>query len=37
MNGTQFVILAYVLGLGLIWGYCVALWLKSKATRGGKS
>jgi hypothetical protein len=37
MNGSQYVILAYALGLGLIWGYGVTLWLKSRATRGGKS
>ena len=37
MNGFQYVILAYVLGLGLIWGYALVLWLKSRATGGGKS
>jgi len=37
MNSTQFVILAYALGLGLIWGYGVTLWLQFRATRGGKS
>ena len=30
MNGTNFAILAYVVGLGLIWGYAISLWLASR-------
>lgn len=31
MNGTKFAILAYVIGLGLIWGYALSLWLGHRA------
>jgi len=27
MNGGQYVILAYAIGLGLIWGYALTLWV----------
>ena len=35
MSGSGYVILAYVLGLGLLWGYAVTLWIRS--TKGGPS
>jgi len=27
MNSQQYVVLAYSLGLGLIWGYAISLWI----------
>jgi hypothetical protein len=31
MNGPSYVILAYVIGLGLLWGYAAVLWVQSRA------
>ena len=28
MNGNNFVIVAYAIGLGLLWGYAALLWLE---------
>lgn len=36
MNPTQYVIAAYVIGLGLLWGYAALLWWESRNMRGGK-
>ena len=37
MNGNNFVIVAYAIGLGLLWGYAALLWLETKsATRREK-
>jgi hypothetical protein len=30
MNGQNMILFAYVLGLGLLWGYAGALWLESR-------
>jgi hypothetical protein len=30
MNGNNYVILAYAIGLGLLWGYAAVLWLQSR-------
>jgi len=30
MNGQSFVILGYVIGLGLLWGYAATLWWESR-------
>lgn len=37
MSGTGFVILAYAIGLGLLWGYAALLWWESSSRSGGKS
>ena len=41
MNGTNYVIVAYVIGLGLLWGYALTLWLvnsrPARPAEGGKS
>lgn len=29
MSGTQYVILGYAVGLGLLWGYALMLWVAS--------
>lgn len=31
MNAENYLILAYVLGLGLLWGYAVLMWRESRA------
>jgi hypothetical protein len=31
VNGTEYLILAYALGLGLLWGYAALLWRESRA------
>jgi hypothetical protein len=31
MNGQQFVIFAYAIGLGLLWGYAAVLWWESRS------
>jgi hypothetical protein len=33
MNGTKYMIVAYVLGLGLLWGYALTLWIGSRRAR----
>ena len=33
MSGTQYLILAYVIGLGLPLAYCVSLWLGHRSLR----
>ena len=33
VNANNYVILAYVLGLGLLWGYAARLWLVMRSTR----
>jgi hypothetical protein len=30
MNGPQYTILAYVIGLTLLWGYAVSMWLEAR-------
>ena len=39
MSGIGYVILAYTVGLGVLWGYAATLWLRSGARRnaGGRS
>jgi hypothetical protein len=34
MTGTHYLILAYIVGLALLWGYAIALWLTCRAQRG---
>jgi hypothetical protein len=38
MNATGYAILAYVLGLGLMWGYACSIWMghRAAARRGGQ-
>lgn len=38
MNATDYAILAYVLGLGLMWGYAASIWIGHRAAirRGGQ-
>jgi hypothetical protein len=31
MSGNQYLLVAYVIGLGLPWGYAVFLWLNSRS------
>jgi hypothetical protein len=33
MNGTTYSILAYVVGLALLWGYAVSLWMRLRRMR----
>jgi len=38
MNSQQYVILAYTLGLGLIWGYAATLWIsRYRQSRRGEN
>ena len=37
MNATQYVIAAYVIGLGLLWGYAAMLLWQGRKSRGGHS
>jgi len=42
MSGTDYVILAYALGGGLLWGYAIVLWVRESKrckshTAGGRS
>ncbi len=32
MTGTRFVILAYAIGLGLLWGQAVLMWWETRST-----
>ena len=34
MNGTTYTVLAYVIGLGLLWGHAISMWLEAR--RGEK-
>jgi hypothetical protein len=36
MNGTHWTIVAYVAGLGLMWGYALALWVAGRSARSGE-
>jgi len=36
VNTNQYVILAYAIGLALMWGYAVRLILAARKQRGGK-
>lgn len=36
MNSEQYVILAYVVALGLMWGGVVRLWIRCGSVRAGK-
>lgn len=37
MSDTSYLILAYVLGAGLLWGYGLTLWLQCRSFKGGNS
>jgi hypothetical protein len=30
MSGSEYAIVAYVIGLGLMWGYAATMWLSSR-------
>ncbi len=33
MNATSYTIISYALGIGLLWGYALVLWLSHRAER----
>lgn len=33
MNGTNYAILAYIIGIGLLWGYGLSLWLRLRRAK----
>ena len=36
MTGSSYVIVAYGIGLGLLWGYAALLWWEARRHRGEK-
>ncbi len=34
MTGESYLMLGYIVGLGLIWGYVVLLWMAGRSVRG---
>jgi hypothetical protein len=32
MNGTTYAVLAYAIGLALLWGYAISMWIEARRT-----